>query len=38
MDVAGGGGGGGEVVRISSHGDDRSIFLGLKFSIRDFFG
>jgi len=27
------GGGGGGVLRISSDGDDRKIFLGLKFSI-----
>jgi len=32
------GGGGGEVLQISSDGDDRRIFLGLKFSILGFFG
>ena len=30
--------GGGGVLRISSDGDDRRIFLGLKFSIPGFFG
>ena len=30
-------GGGGGVLRISSDGDDRRIFLGLKFSIPGFF-
>ena len=33
----GGGGGGGGVLGISSDGDDRRIFLGLKFSIPGFF-
>ena len=31
------GGGGGGVLRISSDGDDRRIFLGLKFSIPGLF-
>ena len=33
-----GGGGGGGVLGISSDGDDRRIFLGLKFSIPGIFG
>ena len=32
------GGGGGGVLRISSDGDDRRIFLGLKFVISGFLG
>ena len=32
-----GGGGRGEVLWISSDGDDRRIYLGLKFSIPRFF-
>ena len=32
------GGGGGGVLRISSDGDDQRIFMGLKFSIPEFFG
>ena len=32
------GGGGGGVIQISSDRDDQRIFLGLKFSILEFFG
>ena len=31
-------GGGGGVLGVSSDGDDRRTFLGLKFSISEFFG
>ena len=37
MCIPGGGGGGGRLLRISSDSYDRSIFLGLKFSIPGFF-